>query len=42
VAELTRGLIDRQQAYEVILTYALVRCLRAELWGGDRDASARH
>jgi inosine/xanthosine triphosphatase len=34
VAELTRGLIDRQQAYEVILTYALVRCLRAELWNG--------
>jgi len=34
VAELTRGLIDRQQAYEVILTYALARLLRAELWAG--------
>ena len=34
VAELTAGLIDRQQAYEVILTYAMARVLRAELWNG--------
>ena len=34
VAELTAGLVTRQQAYEVILSYALARFLRAELWEG--------
>ena len=34
VAELTAGLVSRQQAYEVILTYAMARVLRAELWDG--------
>ena len=32
VAVLTAGLIDRQQAYEVILTYALARVLVPALW----------
>jgi inosine/xanthosine triphosphatase len=32
VGILTGGLVDRQGAYEVILTYALARFLRPELW----------
>lgn len=32
VAVLTRGLVDRRQAYEVILAYALARFLRDDLW----------
>jgi inosine/xanthosine triphosphatase len=32
VAMLTNGLIDRRQAYEVILTYALARFLQSSLW----------
>jgi inosine/xanthosine triphosphatase len=32
VGVLTAGLIDRQQAYEVILTYALARVLTPALW----------
>ncbi|MGI8496775.1 MAG: inosine/xanthosine triphosphatase [Gemmatimonadaceae bacterium] len=32
VGILTRGLIDRQRAYEVILTYALAPFLAVELW----------
>ena len=34
VAVLTAGRIDRRAAYEVILTYAMARVLRAELWDG--------
>jgi inosine/xanthosine triphosphatase len=34
VGILTRGLVDRQAAYEVILTYALARFLMPELWDG--------
>jgi inosine/xanthosine triphosphatase len=34
VAALTRGLVDRQRAYEVILAYALARFLTPELWDG--------
>jgi non-canonical (house-cleaning) NTP pyrophosphatase len=32
VGVLTAGLVDRQAAYEVILTYALARFLTPELW----------
>ncbi|HEY2374668.1 MAG TPA: inosine/xanthosine triphosphatase [Gemmatimonadaceae bacterium] len=32
VGILTAGLVDRQSAYEVILTYALARFLTPELW----------
>jgi inosine/xanthosine triphosphatase len=32
VGVLTAGLVDRQQAYEVILTYALARVLTPALW----------
>jgi inosine/xanthosine triphosphatase len=32
VGILTAGLLDRQRAYEVILTYALTRWLAAEYW----------
>jgi inosine/xanthosine triphosphatase len=32
VGILTRGLVDRQEAYEVILTYALAPFLSPELW----------
>jgi non-canonical (house-cleaning) NTP pyrophosphatase len=35
VGVLTAGRIDRQRAYEIILTYALARFLAAELWGTD-------
>jgi inosine/xanthosine triphosphatase len=42
VGVLTGGLIDRQRAYEVILTYALAPLLTPEYWGegptGDRPA----
>lgn len=38
VGILTRGLIDRQRAYEVILTYALAPLLAPEYW---REASER-
>ena len=34
VGILTGGLVDRQQAYEVILSYALTRLVRPELWMG--------
>jgi hypothetical protein len=29
---LTRGLVDRQRAYEVLLTYALAPLLAPEFW----------
>jgi non-canonical (house-cleaning) NTP pyrophosphatase len=32
VGILTAGLVDRQAAYEVILSYALARFLTPELW----------
>jgi non-canonical (house-cleaning) NTP pyrophosphatase len=32
VGILTAGLVDRQAAYEVILTYALARFLTPEFW----------
>ncbi|GAC1514744.1 MAG: inosine/xanthosine triphosphatase [Gemmatimonadaceae bacterium] len=32
VGVLTAGLVDRQQAYEVIVSYALARFLSAEMW----------
>lgn len=34
VGILTGGLMDRQQAYEPLVTYALARFLRDDLWGG--------
>ena len=37
VGILTAGLIDRQRAYEAILTYALAPWLSAELWGEPGD-----
>jgi inosine/xanthosine triphosphatase len=37
VGVLTRGLVDRQRAYEVLLTYALAPLLAAELWGTEAD-----
>jgi non-canonical (house-cleaning) NTP pyrophosphatase len=38
VGILTAGLIDRQAAYEVILTYALARFLTPELWAKEPTA----
>lgn len=35
VGLLTRGLIDRQRAYEVIVTYALVPWIEGPWWGAD-------
>ena len=35
VAVLSAGLIDRQAAYEVILTYALTRFIAARWWDAD-------
>ena len=40
VGILTRGLVTRQGAYEVLLTYALAPWLAAELWDDARDAAA--
>jgi inosine/xanthosine triphosphatase len=36
VGILTAGLVDRQAAYEIILTYALARFLTPELWAQNR------
>lgn len=35
VGVLTAGLMDRQQAYEPLVTYALARFLRDDMWNGD-------
>jgi len=39
VGVLTRGLVDRQRAYEVLLTYALAPLLAPEFWPAGSDAS---
>ena len=45
VGILTAGLVDRQRAYEIILTYALAPWLSAEYWADAtpaiRDAGVR-
>ncbi|HET7457794.1 MAG TPA: inosine/xanthosine triphosphatase [Gemmatimonadaceae bacterium] len=41
VGVLTAGLVDRQRAYEVILTYALARWLGAEFWERAHSAAPR-
>jgi inosine/xanthosine triphosphatase len=38
VAVLTRGLVDRQRAYEVLLTYALAPLLAPEFWNAEHGA----
>ena len=38
VGVLTRGLVDRQRAYEVLLTYALAPLLAPEFWAAPRAA----
>ena len=40
VGILTAGLIDRQRAYESLITYALAPFLAAQLWGAEGDAGA--
>jgi inosine/xanthosine triphosphatase len=40
VGVLTRGLVDRQRAYEVLLTYALAPLLAPEFWPGEPGAPA--
>ena len=39
VGVLTRGLVDRQRAYEVLLTYALAPLLAAEFWAAEPPAA---
>lgn len=39
VGVLTRGLVDRQRAYEVLLTYALAPLLAPEFWPSEPGAS---
>ena len=40
VGVLTRGLLDRQRAYEVLLTYALAPLLAPEFWAYDAPAGS--
>jgi inosine/xanthosine triphosphatase len=39
VGVLTRGLVDRQRAYEVILAYALAPLLAPEFWAGGAESA---